>query len=55
MDIQKAYEMEQDHIEEGDMTDEEKQAEQMALDDEMREHEYARQAEHDDIDRRYGH
>ena len=55
MDINKVYNMEMDRIDNSDMTGEEKQDERMAVDEQMREHEYARQAEHDYVDRRYGH
>ncbi len=55
MDIQRAYEMEQDRIEDSDMEDDEKQEARMDLDDQMRDHEYARQGELDDVNRRYGH
>ena len=55
MDIYKWYQDEEDHIENSDMSDEEKQEERMLLDDQMREHEQQRQYEHEDIDRRYGH
>jgi len=56
MDIQEQYEMEMERIDNCDEWSEgQKQAERMALDDQMREQEYARQAEHEDIERRYGH
>ena len=55
MDIARAYNMEQDRIEESDMTDEEKLQARMDLDDDMRRHEEERQDELDDVNRRYGH
>ncbi len=54
MDIHRQYDMEIDHIEESGWSDEEKQEERILLDDRMREHEENRQAEHDEVERRYG-
>ena len=42
MDINRAYAMEQDRIEDSDMSDDEKREAQMDLDQDMRDHEYAR-------------
>lgn len=56
MGIHEQYDMEMERIENCDeWSDEEKQSERMAVDDQMREYEYTRQAEHEDVDRRYGH
>ena len=54
MDIDTFYDNEMERIDDSDMSEEEKQDERMAIDEEMREREYARQSEHDDVDRRYG-
>ena len=52
MDINKAYDNAMEAIDNSNMSEEEKQDERIAVGEEIREQEYARQAEHDDIDRR---
>jgi len=54
MDINEAYDMEMDKIDNSDMDEDEKREERMAVDEQMRAEEANRQWEHDEVDRRYG-
>jgi len=55
MNIHDAYEMEMERIDACDeWSEEEKQEERMAVEEQAREAEYARQAEHENVERRYG-
>ncbi len=54
MDINRAYAMEQDRIEDSDMDDDEKREAQADLDQDMRDQHDAMEAEHDEVNRRYG-
>jgi len=54
MDIREAYDREIERIESSDLSPEEKRDEIHWVENDMREHDEARQAEHDDVDRRYG-